>query len=80
MSLSVGGGYAPSMIDVPSVVGFTTTDAIATLARYGIQAQVVALRGRPGVFRAGSQLVVAQTPAGRVTPALASYVRLYIVQ
>ncbi len=79
VTLSVGGGYAPTMIDVPNVVGLTTADAVATLARYGIAAQVVSVRGRPGVFVANSQLVVAQTPAGRVTPALASYVRLYLV-
>ena len=79
LTLWAGGGYSPTMIDVPSVVGLTTSAASAQLSRAGIQAQIVAVRGRPGVFTAGNQIVVAQTPAGRVTPQLAGYVRLFVV-
>ena len=79
LTFSVGSGYSPTMVDVPNVVGLYTTEAAAQLARLGLRAQVVAVRGRVGVFTPDGQRVVAQTPAGRSTPQLAGYVRLFVV-
>ena len=79
VTLWIGGGYAPSMIDVPNVVGMTPTAAAMTLSRLGIQVQIVPVRGRAGVFTPDPQRIVAQTPAGRVTPQMAGYARLFVV-
>ena len=79
VTLSIGGGYAQTMVDVPVVVGMSTANATAALARVSIRAEIVPVRARPGVFTADGQTVVAQTPAGWVTPPLARSVRLYVV-
>ena len=78
VAVTVGGGYAPTMAEVPSVVGVPSRDAVARLQALGYSADVVRARGRPGVYSV-SDLVVAQWPTGRAARAQANPVTLWVI-
>jgi beta-lactam-binding protein with PASTA domain len=75
VTLQVGAGASPSMVDVPNVAGQTVDAAVARLSAAGFSTSIVRVAARPGVFASG--VVVAQAPVGRFAPDHARVVRLF---
>jgi len=78
VTLQVGAGASPSMVDVPDVSGQSVEAAVARLSSGGFATSIVRVAARPGVFATG--VVVAQAPSGRFAPDLARLVRLFTVE
>src|SRR5207245_45395 len=57
VSLQIGAGFSPQMVDVPNVVGLSSADAVARVRRAGFSALILSAGARSGVFVIPDQVV-----------------------
>ena len=77
VSLTIGAGSMTAVVDVPSVIGLPSKDAVARLVAAGFVTELVRAPVPEGAF-AGTDIVVAQSPVGRFGRDQAGVVRVYV--